>query len=238
MLRILLLSCTMLVAAAAAASTPPGPSPATIDITHDVLRNGVHIAVIHERFEAADGRYSIVSESKAIGLFRLAQPRPAILTSAGEMTANGLQPEHFAGSRGANDPRRAEAQFDWAASALTLTHDGKHDTLPLPPGTQDRLSIMYQFMFYRYDGRRALDFPMTNGRKLDRYRYAVQENVEIETPLGRMATLHLVKQRDPGDTETEIWLAPQHRYLPVRMVIVEDDGVRYEQLMTGLEVGP
>jgi hypothetical protein len=228
----------MFSAAAAAASTPHGAPPAAVNVTHDVLRNGVHIAVIHERFETADGRYSIVSESKPIGLFKLLQPRPAVLTSAGEMTADGLRPVYFEGSRGANDTRRVEAQFDWSASALSLMHDGNQDTLPLAPGTQDRLSIMYQFMFYPYQARRELEFAMTNGRKLDRYRYAIHRNVEIDTPLGRMRTLHLVKQRDPGDTETEVWLAPEHRYLPVRMVIVESDGVRYEQLMTSLEIRP
>jgi hypothetical protein len=97
---------------------------------------------------------------------------------------------------------------------------------------------MYQFMFYDYAGRQHIEFPMTNGRKLDLYRYTVTPDVEIDTPLGRMSTLHLVKQREPGDSETEIWLAPEHRYLPVKMVIVEDDGVRYEQLVSRLEVQP
>jgi hypothetical protein len=53
-----------------------------------------------------------------------------------------------------------------------------------------------------------------------------------------MTTLHLVKQREPGDSETEIWLAPQHRYLPVKMLIVESNGTRYEQVTTRLEVKP
>ncbi|MNC91270.1 hypothetical protein D3C83_75000 [compost metagenome] len=62
--------------------------------------------------------------------------------------------------------------------------------------------------------------------------------MEIDTPLGRMTTLHLVKQRAPDDTETEVWLAPQHHHLPVKILIVENDGTRYEEVMTGLEVQP
>ena len=49
-----------------------------------------------------------------------------------------------------------------------------------------------------------------------------------------MKTLHLVKQHGPAEGSAEIWLAPQHRYLPVRMLILEDDGVRYEQIITRL----
>lgn len=229
----------IVLAAAATASAAPGmATPSSVAMTHNVLRNGLHIAVVNERFDSAEGRYRIESKSAPVGLFALIQPRPATLTSSGSVTDDGLRPEQFEGSRGPDDPRRAVAEFDWADAGLTLKHDGKEQRVELPPGTQDRLSIMYQFMFFSYGERREVRFPMTNGRKLDHYRYAINGKVEIDTPLGRMTTLHLVKQRDPGDTETEIWLAPQHHYLPVKMVIVESDGVRYEQFATQLDVQP
>jgi hypothetical protein len=79
---------------------------------------------------------------------------------------------------------------------------------------------------------------MTNGRKLDRYRYAVSPEVEIDTALGRMTTLHLVKQHRPDESGAEIWLAPQHRYLPVRVLVLEEDGSRYEQFITRLDIRP
>ena len=230
--------CVALVTAAAGHAAPKLPVPASVVATHDVLRNGIHVGVVSEQFESEEGRYRIVSESAAVGFFALIQPRPAVLTSTGRVTATGLQPERFDGTRGARDARRVSAEFEWRTQTLALTYDGKSERVELLPGTQDRLSIMYQFMFFDYAERRDLEFPMTNGRKLDRYRYTVTHGVEIETPLGRMPTLHLVKQRQAGDSETEIWLAPQHRYLPVRMVIVEEDGVRYEQLITQLELRP
>lgn len=219
-------------------AAPRTPVPASIVLTHSVHRNGLHVATVNERFESGEGRYRIVSESTPVGLAALIQPRSAVLTSAGRITDAGLQPERFEGARGANDPRRVSAEFDWGAARLELAHDGKNDTLKLPMGTQDRLSIMYQFMFYGYGARSELAFPMTNGRKLDHYRYAVSRDVEIDTPLGRMTTIHLVKQRESGDSETEIWLAPEHRHLPVKMLIVESDGVRYEQTLTHIEVQP
>ncbi|MGQ0751814.1 MAG: DUF3108 domain-containing protein [Betaproteobacteria bacterium] len=226
------------VAAAAVHAAPKPPAPASVVVSHNVSRNGIPIAAITEQFESGEGRYRIVSESAAVGVLALIQPRPVIVTSTGSVTPEGLQPERFDGSRGARDARRVSAEFNWNDGTLALEHDGKSERLKLPPGTQDRLSVMYQFMFYDYGGRRDLGFPMTNGRKLDRYRYTVTPGVEIMTPLGPMSTLHLVKQREPGDSETEIWLAPQHRYLPVKMVIVEDDGVRYEQLITRLDLQP
>lgn len=223
---------------AGAHATPRAEAAGTVIASHNVLFNGLHIAVINEQFERRDGRYHIVSESVPVGAFALIQRRSATLTSTGSVTEAGLKPERFEGSRGVNDARSVHAEFDWTGAGLVLAHDGRHERLDLPAGTQDRLSIMYQFMFFAYDQRRQIDFAMTNGRKLDHYRYRIARDVEIDTPLGRMTTLHLVKQRDAGGSETEIWLAPQHHYLPVKMLIVESDGARYEQIMTKLEVRP
>ena len=119
---------------------------------------------------------------------------------------------------------------------LAFTHDGHTETVALPPGTQDRLSIMYQFMFQVFDQRDRLDFSMTDGRRLAHYHYTVTPNVQIDTPMGRMATLHLVKQAEPDGSGTEIWLAPQHHFLPVKMVIREHNGTRYEQVATRIDI--
>ena len=45
--------------------------------------------------------------------------------------------------------------------------------------------------------------------------------------------LKLVKQRDPGDDRgTELWLAVRHHYVPVRVLVVEKDGTRLDQVAT------
>ena len=95
---------------------------------------------------------------------------------------------------------------------------------------------MYQLMFWPLGRMNPLEFAMTNGRKLDQYRYAVTPDVELDTPLGRLKTLHLVKHREPGETGNELWLSAQHRYFPVKIVYLEKDGVRYEQVIQSLEI--
>lgn len=213
-------------------------APQAISVSYEVFRNGRRVAVMNESFEANDGSYRIVSESRAVGLLALFERRPLRLTSSGRLTAAGLRPQRFEGKRGDRDPRQVRADFDWQGKQLTIARDGKTDTLPLPPGTQDRLSLMYQFMFIAPGRSQGLEFSITNGRKLDQYRYTVHSGVEIDTPLGRMATVHFVKQHRPDQSGAEIWLAPQHRYLPIKMLILEEDGSRYEQVITTLEIKP
>lgn len=212
--------------------------PSVIEMSYNGYLGGVHVAMMNERFEAAGGRYHIVSETAPVGFFKLFQPRAARFVSRGRVTARGLQPEYFEGSRGPDDPRRASAEFDWENRRLALSHDGRNDVVELPAGTQDRLSIMYQLMYLVNERTARLEFAMTNGRKLDRYRYEVVPDAEIDTPLGRMKAVHLVRQRDAGESQTELWLAPQFHYLPVRMILVESDGTRYEQIVTRIDLGP
>jgi hypothetical protein len=217
-----------------AAAVPSAPQSMTVG--YDVFRSGLHIATISESFESKDGEYRLVSETRPVGLFALIQRDPLRVTSNGRISGAGLQPQRFEGGRGAADPRQVRGELDWQAGTLTISHDGKSDTLPLPPGTQDRLSVQYQFMFLAPDRLQQLDTVMTNGRKLDHYRYTITPGVEIDTPIGRLTTLHLVKERRADESRTEIWLSPQYRYLPVKIMIEEGDGARYEQLVTRLEI--
>lgn len=207
-----------------------------VQAQYDLSLNGAPIAVMQESFENSNGTYQASSETRAIGVFALVQHRPGRVTSSGAVGSDGLRPETFDGTRGTGDARRVHAQFDWTTNTLTMSHDGRSDTAPLPAGTQDRLSVMYQFLFLDPATLKNLTFTMTNGRKLDQYRYTIGPDTAIDTPLGRLAVIHLVKQHAAGETATEIWLAREHRLMPVKMRIVEDDGKRYEQVISRLEI--
>jgi Protein of unknown function (DUF3108) len=217
-----------------AADLPSAPQ--SIAASYDMFRNGLPIAVMHETFESKDGAYRIVSESRAVGLLALIERQTLRFVSSGQITAAGLRPLQFEGKRGESDPRQVRGEFDWNAGRLTLVHGGKTDVVDLPRDAQDRLSFLYQFMFHAFDRRNRMELAMTNGRRLGHYIYTASPGVEIDTPLGRMKTFHLVKQHLPDESGAEIWLAPEHRFLPVKLLVLEEDGVRYEQVITRLEI--
>ena len=61
-------------------------------------------------------------------------------------------------------------------------------------------------------------------------------SVPVDTPMGRMNALHLVKQREAGDNnEIEVWLSTERNFVPVKLLIVESDGSRFEQIITRLD---
>ena len=236
MMRGLIQAALLALAGAAGAATPGAPQ--TVSASYEVFMNGGRVAVMNETFEAKDGGYRIVSESHAVGLLRLFVREPLRVTSHGRLTGTGLAPLFFEGKRGGDDPRQVRVEFDWERERLTVTRKGRSEARPLPPRTQDQLSIMYQFMFLAPDRPQVLQLTRTTGRKTELHRYTVRTGVEIETPLGRMATVHLVRQQAPEEDGVELWLAPRHRYLPVKLLILDDKGARYEQVMTKLEIKP
>jgi hypothetical protein len=211
-------------------------APTAISASYDVQFNGLQIAVINEKFDTANDTYRIVSESTPVGLLALFRKQGVTLVSSGRLTANGLRPEHFEGRNGDDETRQVSAEFDWTGARLTLKHEGVTESAPLPAGAQDRISLMYQFMFVASGLRGPFDVAMTNGRKIDQYRYLVTPDVEIDTPLGRMRTLHLVKERRPDESAAEVWLAPERHFFPVKVLLVEKDGARYEQTITRLDL--
>jgi hypothetical protein len=211
-------------------------TPQNIRAQYDVSMNGAPVGVMQDIFEMRDGRYQIVSETHAAGVLALIQRRPARVTSSGEVNRSGLRPQAFEATRGNSDARRSRADFDWTSQMLTLTHDGRSETVALPSGAQDRLSVMYQFLFLAPEQLRDLKFAMTNGRKLDQYRYTIGPDTALDTPMGRLSVVHMVKQHAAGDTATEIWLARDHAMLPVKMRIIENDGSRYEQVIVKLDM--
>ena len=53
----------------------------------------------------------------------------------------------------------------------------------------------------------------------------------MKTPAGEFDALKLVKRKEnPDDKGAEIWLAADRNYLLVRMLVVEKDGSRIDQV--------
>ena len=97
---------------------------------------------------------------------------------------------------------------------------------------------MYQFMFLSLHPGGSLDFPMTNGGKLDHYHYAVTRKQKLSTPAGDFDTLYLENQPGKGESKTEIWLATEQHNLPFKMTVTDADGGQLTQLLSKLSVSP
>lgn len=211
--------------------------PSSIRAVYEVYKDSIKVARIEESYTRDGDSYTLSSTTTPVGLLALFKPEKAFVRSSGQVGKQGLRPQLYSQQREGDSSKDARAELDWKTNQLTLIHQAQRETMVLPNGTQDRLSAMYQFMFLPLkDG--ALDFPMTNGVKLDSYHYAVARGPSIDTPAGKFGTLYLDSQPKPGERRTEIWLATQHHHLPCKMVITEANGDQLSQVLSKLVVKP
>ena len=199
--------------------------------------NGMRVGRAEQVWKLDGERYTISSVAEASGLFSLFASGKFIQESRGEITPAGLKPSSYRVERGKGGADKTDtAEFDWNAMTLTLASGGGKKTLKLPEGTQDLLSFMYQLAFAPPQSS-AVKLPMTNGRKLDSYAYWVVEEA-LETPMGVLNTLHLGKHREEGEKDTEVWLAADYHYLPVKISQLDKDGDGLVLLANEIELTP
>lgn len=229
-------------ASAWAAPTRPAPvvaaPPASLQLGYDVYSRGVRIGVVDETYRRDGNRYTLSSTTTPAGLLALFKPQKLYLRSNGLIEKRGLRPLHFEQRREGDPGRDASADFDWAARQLALDSAGQRSRTPLPVGTQDRLSAMYQFMFLTLKNSGTVEFSMTNGSKLDRYRYLTGARQQLDTPAGQLDTLYLASTGKPGETRTELWLSTRHYNLPGKMVVTDPRGDQFTQLLTRVTTAP
>jgi (2Fe-2S) ferredoxin len=108
--------------------------------------------------------------------------------------------------------------------------------VPLPKATQDRISILYQFMNMQ-ERSRTVEMFMSNGRKVERYVYRFVDEARITTPAGDFDTLHYARvPATERDARTDVWLAKDRYHLPVRVLFDDPKGIRLEQTLLELKV--
>jgi hypothetical protein len=208
-MRNIFLPIALSLAAPAAAAPPP-----RVEIEYELSRNGSPVAEIVHRIEHDRKSYVLSETWQGKGVFALAGK--ANRSSRGAVAADGLRPVEFVDKRTGRETRRAG--FEAADGAPTLER-------------QDQLSMAWSFAFAPPRG--TVSVRVADGKRVTTYVYAVAGRERVKTPAGEFDGLRLVKQKDgPQAKSTEIWLAADRDYLPVRVLIVDKDGTRLDQLAT------
>lgn len=210
--------------------------PTRVDISYSITSGALEGEVndtLEIRHVSGTRSYVINSEARATGLLALTQPDPVMRDSKGTITAQGaLRPGRFSDQHGKKLPKIAI--FDWGKNLLTLQYKGREEKKALPPNAQDRLSLLYSFVFSPISGE-IVDLHETDGKKLEVVRYAVSRET-LETPMGELETIVLTKQKEnSNDRDKKIWLAVDHYMLPVRIVATQKIGLVTDQIVTKID---
>lgn len=208
-------------------------APKSVTLTYQATRNGKPFANVTETFKQTGDQYVIESVTEGVGLAALFGKR--VLRSEGVVTAEGLLPKHFEQRQGDNEKKAAYADFDWVANQLSMKNKGNVTTEPLAKSTQDVASFAYQWMMFPPKSD-EVSLPITTGKKQRVYSYkAVERDVNLTVDAGQFKTLHLSNaSENGGGSEKEFWLAVERFYLPVKIIMREENGATIEQTLTSI----
>jgi hypothetical protein len=208
-----------LASAAAAAEPPP-----RLELVFLLTRNGSAMAEVVERLEYSGGNYQLTETWKGKGIYALLGNARRV--SQGSIAQNTLRPREFFDERSGRDTARA--WFDWQAQTLTMQYKGNRATEPLPANAQDRLSFLFALSLVPGKAE-SVNYTIADGKGLSRHTYRVGGRERVRTPAGEFDAIKVSRQGEDRES-AELWLAAERNCVPVRMVVVEKDGTRYEQV--------
>lgn len=216
--------------------------PQRVKATYRITKAGLTIGTVEESFERIGTRgdqYRITSRTRAEGAAALIVRDQLTYTSSGRITAQGLVPQVFTSERSGRPDKNFTTRFDWPRNEIIREHlsngQTERDDYPLGAGTQDRLSIMYQFMVAT-PKRDAITILMTQGREAEEYRYVKRGEPALNMPAGNFETVQYARDAKPGESKAELWLAKGKNFVPVRMIFTDPKGSSLEQQLTELVI--
>ncbi len=167
--------------------------------------------------------------------------------SDGLVTAAGLEPRRY--DEETQIVLRPLRRFTITLDAdRVLLPSGRE--LPRPPGVQDSASQFVQMTWLftmqpeRLRPGTLLTLPLALQRQVEVWTYEVIGAQRLDTPVGAIETVHVRPRRPPrsaadargggGDLVAEFWVAPTLQYLPVRILIRQDEETYVDLLLQKL----
>jgi len=124
--------------------------------------------------------------------------------------------------RGLGRNRDRQLEFDWDSGTVTNVLENTSWDMDTSKHVQDPLSYQVQLQRDLIDGRENLSYQIANNGGLREYSFEVVDEEVLETPLGKVNTVKVMRSRKNHDRVTYAWLAKDWDYLLVRLQQQED----------------
>jgi hypothetical protein len=185
---------------------------------------------------SAVGQYKLYWTIKATGLLALFYP-DLVQSSEGLIdAAHGLRPVNYRYQFGDKANKSYQAAFNWTNQTLLLQTSKGDKTVELTPNAQDYLSFMYQFMFK--PPLHTMQISLTNGKRFSSYDYSFEGEETLTLDFGEVKTYHIKHAKSNSDEKTELWLAVDYQFIPVKISKAEKDGQVINQIATMINTKP
>lgn len=158
--------------------------------------------------------------------------------SRGKIVDGAIRPDLYLYRHKHSEKNRdATLKFDHEAGQVNNEIRGSHWTMSVPSGVQDKFSQQLALIHSVLNGAENPSFPVADGGKLKTYSYDRIEQGAIETPAGSFEAIALARRKGDRPSRMTIWLAPDLRFLPVK-VEKRESGDRFTMVLQSVSWNP
>jgi hypothetical protein len=134
--------------------------------------------------------------------------------------------------------RKVQVRFEWENNIVLNTAKDHTWQMPVPTGTLDKFNYLLALMHDLADGKRNMRYTIADGGRLKIYEMRTDGSETLETALGRLKTLRILRLRDPDYGEATLWCASALGYLPVKLEHRDRDGMLVSMRIQSIEGMP
>jgi len=171
------------------------------------------------------GRYSMRSGVRPSGPVSLIVSVEIDERVVGELEDDIPHPVSYRRQQTGDKERQVTLAFDWDGQTVSANKDGRETTLALRSRVVDPLSFYLLTMLDLKNGRSPDAYTLVMGNRLKTYQVRRHGEEILETPLGKLATVRIGRQRQGSSRVTAFWYAPDLGFLPVQVANIEDGEV-------------
>lgn len=200
------------------ASAEQGSMPPSFDATYSVVASGLKLGKLYVSLEVDTDGYRYTKETRAFGLLKLLRNDHIKESSSGLLDSTGLPiPQRYSFDH-SNKKERREEQMNWKKLGVTGSWKGEQYKFGAVQGEQDPasqdLALIYSLSS---ESRNTVNIPVVEKGKQKTHRYRVEGREEIVTKAGHFDAIHLLLERKNSTRKTELWLAPDLHYIPIKI---------------------
>jgi hypothetical protein len=189
---------------------------------------GMKIDLTRSLKRAADGTFTLTSGGKLL-VVRLHE------VSVFSTEGSRVIPKSYVYQMTGLANRKREVHFTPGSDTIRSLYKDQWYNLPYTDETLDRLSQQEQLRLFLLNDptpKEDMQTRVADGKRVKDYRLVYVGEETIDTPAGKIDTLHFERLHDDPDRKSDTWVAPDLDYLMVKTVHIED-GKPTEVLLTG-----
>jgi len=208
-----------------ATQAAPALDPTPFEATYVLKARGFAVGETRWSVERVGDGFIYESRTTATGIAALFGNRGVVERSEWKFFAGNIKPARYRYERHGRPDKTTAIEFDWEDGVVHNDRRGIQSRIAVPDDTLDKLGYMLMLADDLRAGKRSVRYNIADGKSsLKVYDFRVISEEQMETAMGTMKVLKMIRDRKDKERETTIWTAPALDFLPVRIMHRERDG--------------